>query len=430
MLQNDNSKAIEYIDSIYDGYDIKQIKKYSNNKLINVIVSRYAQLCYNNNIEFSADIRDVNFSFIKDSEITALFDNLFENAFEATKKCPNKFINIEVDYRNENYIFIKMLNSINNKPLFQNGAPITTKKDKKGHGIGIKSILKIVKKYHGNLDYTYIENENIFFICIKKNDVIQIEGPSFSESKHVITAKDCMCEDKFEQYMKEERRYLYERINLLRLFKPGNIGFRDVFFRYSFTVMGFENMVEHCSYNQTRNFIDSRKFTLSEEEIVSCNQWLNDYCNAPYTLLKESIDEFSWGLEQDDTPTGFEQHITALEMTLLPQNQTGKKQMLANRISAMLGNSPAEIQQLYQKVMNFYRFRSESLHEGNDSNITDTELHDLENITREVLKKCLIRCKIEYDLDSSITWNEIKNQIMNDLIRQVISLKNEGILPA
>ena len=49
-----------------------------------------------------------------------------------------------------------MLNSINNKPLFQNGVPITTKKDKKGHGIGIKSILKIVKKYHGNLDYTYI----------------------------------------------------------------------------------------------------------------------------------------------------------------------------------------------------------------------------------------------------------------------------------
>lgn len=166
LLQNDNSKAIEYINSIYDGYDIKQIKKYSNNKLINVIVSRYAQLCYNNNIEYSADIRDVNFSFIKDSEITALFDNLFENAFEATKKCPNKFINIEVDYRNENYIFIKMLNSINNKPLFQNGLPITTKKDKKGHGIGIKSILKIVKKYHGNLDYNYVENENIFITTI------------------------------------------------------------------------------------------------------------------------------------------------------------------------------------------------------------------------------------------------------------------------
>ena len=61
--------------------------------------------------------------------------------------------------------------------------------------------------------------------------------------------------------------------------------------------------------------------------------------------------------------------------------------MLANRISAMLGNSPAEIQQLYQKVMNFYRFRSESLHEGNDSNITDTELHDLEKYNKRSFEK-------------------------------------------
>ena len=32
--------------------------------------------------------------------------------------------------------------------------------------------------------------------------------------------------------------------------------------------------------------------------------------------------------------------------------------------------------------------------------------------------------------DIDMIKNEIKNQIMNDLIRQVISLKNEGILPA
>lgn len=145
--------------------------------------------------------------------------------------------------------------------------------------------------------------------------------------------------------------------------------------------------------------------------------------------MKDSIDEFSWGLEQIDVPTGFEQYTTALEMTLLPQNQSGKKQMLANRISAMLGNTPVEVQQLHQKVLNFYRFRSESLHEGDGSNITDSELHDLENITREVLKKCLIRCKIEYDSNSDVTWNEIKDMIMNDLIAQVTSLKNAGILP-
>ncbi len=239
-----------------------------------------------------------------------------------------------------------------------------------------------------------------------------------------------MCESELTQYMDKEMEYLYERINLLRLFKSGNIGFRDVFFHYSFTVMGIiKNAIDHCIHNQTRNTIASRRFALSNAEITSCNQWLNDYCNAPYALLKESIDEFSWGLEQIDVPTGFEQYTTALEMTLLPQNQPGKKQMLANRISAMLGSTSVEIQQIHQKVLDFYRFRSESLHEGDGSNITDFELHELEDITRAVLKKCLMRCKAEYDLNSSVTWDAIKNMIMNDLIAQVTSLKKSGILP-
>ncbi len=285
-----------------------------------------------------------------------------------------------------------------------------------------------------NTDYfgsRIVEDESVYFICIKKNDLIQIEGPSFNANKCVITDKDCMCESELTQYMDKEMEYLNERINLLRLFKSGNIGFRDVFFHYSFTVMGFiKNTLDHCSHNQTRNTITSERFILNDVEITSCNQWLNDYCNAPYMLLKDSIDEFSWGLEQIDVPTGFEQYTTALEMTLLPQNQPGKKQMLANRISAILGNTPIEIQQLHQKVLDFYRFRSESLHEGDGSNITNSELHELENITRAVLRKYLMRCKTEYNLNSDITWDEIKNMIMNDMIAQVTTLKSSGILPA
>lgn len=285
-----------------------------------------------------------------------------------------------------------------------------------------------------NTDYfgsRIIENEKVSFMCLKKDDTIPIEGPSFSTSKCVISDKDCMCENEISQYVNKEMEYLNERINLLRLYKSGNIGFLDVFFHYSFTVMGFiNNTIDNCSHNQTRNTIASGRFTLNESEVVTCNQWLNDYCNEPFALLKNSVDEFSWGLEQIDVPTGFEQFTTALEMTLLPQNQPGKKQMLANRISAILGNTPVEVQQIHQNILNFYRFRSESLHEGNGTNITDSELHELENITREVLKKCLMRCRAEYNLNSKITWNGIKDMIMNDLITKVASLKNSGVLPS
>ena len=287
----------------------------------------------------------------------------------------------------------------------------------------------------GFLDTDYfgsriIDDENVFFICLKKDDIFQIEGPSVSAHGCVISDKDCMCEDELAQYMNKEIEYLNERINLLRLFKSGNIGFRDVFFKYTFTVMGLINYtLDHCSHNQTRNTIANERFILNEAEVVLCNNFLNDYSGAPYELLKESISEFSWGLEQIDVPTGFEQYTTALEMTLLPQNQPGKKQMLANRISAMLGNTTHDIQQLHHKILDFYRYCSESLHDGNGSNITNSELHELENITREVLKKCLVRCKTEYESNSSITWNEIKDIIMNDLIVQVNALKISGVLP-
>ena len=173
----------------------------------------------------------------------------------------------------------------------------------------------------GNLDTDYfgsriIEDEKVFFICIKKDDVIQIEGPNFSASKRVISDKDCMCEDELEQYMDTEMEYLNERINLLRLFKPGNIGLLDVFFHYSFTVMGFiKTTVDHCSHNQTRNTIASDRFTLNEAEVILCNQWLNDYCNMPYDLLKNSIDEFSWGLEQIDIPTGLNPDTRVKDLT-------------------------------------------------------------------------------------------------------------------
>lgn len=38
-------------------------------------------------------------------------------------------------------------------------------------------------------------------------------------------------------------------------------------------------------------------------------------------MMKEIIDEFIWGVEQTDIPTGFEQYTTALEKNLIPSFQ-------------------------------------------------------------------------------------------------------------
>lgn len=165
-VQGDTSQIIEYIDSIYNGYKIQTLKQYSNNKLINIIVSRYAQLFANDNIDFSVDIRNVDFSFIDNSDITALLDNLLENSYDAVKISKRKIIDLTIDKQNEKYVIIQLSNSSDIKPEINNKSIKTTKKDIGMHGIGTKSILRIVKRYSGNLEWEYNDILGIFTATI------------------------------------------------------------------------------------------------------------------------------------------------------------------------------------------------------------------------------------------------------------------------
>ena len=286
---------------------------------------------------------------------------------------------------------------------------------------------------HLSTDYygsRIIETDGTYFMCIRKDDTFQINGLQLSGYVQIFTDKDIMCSDELSTYTNSEMEYLNEQINLCRLFHTGNIGFRDVYFTYHHNACGINNTFNSNSHNQTRNVIDNRKWHLCAGEVSMANQWMSDYTGEPYSLLKNCIDMFSWGLEQIDLATGFEKYTTALEMVLLETDAQAKKQKLANRTSVLIGSDNTEIATIHQKMLSYYRYRSESLHEGDDSNISDTELKELEAITRRVLKKVLIRCRTEITNEPSITWEGIKDRIINDLISQVSSLKSTGVLPS
>lgn len=144
---------------------------------------------------------------------------------------------------------------------------------------------------------------------------------------------------------------------------------------------------------------------------------------------RDRIDEFVWGLQQVDTPTGFEQFTTALEMTMLEKNQKNKKEALAKRVSVLLESDAVARRALYDKMKVFYRYRSESLHEGNGENISKEELEELEDVVRRVLVKYLDYCKQEKSINSSITWNQIKNKKIQEMISVVEASISAGELP-
>lgn len=165
-ISENNESISEYVDSIYQGYEINSLRQYSKNRLINVIINRYANLCRNENIDLRIDVRDIDFSFITDSDLTAMLDNLLENAYEAAKKSSKKEINLIIDCRNEKYMLIKISNYSELSPKIKGNTIVTSKENKRLHGIGTKSIERIVKRYDGKIEYGYLEDEHVFSTAV------------------------------------------------------------------------------------------------------------------------------------------------------------------------------------------------------------------------------------------------------------------------
>ena len=288
-----------------------------------------------------------------------------------------------------------------------------------GNGYNIKKVYlnEFPYKDHimdarNNLKIEYInsqkEDENgKYFFCLYKEDTYEITSPELSPGI-LKYETDIMCIDQLADYKDEVSEYLYSCFSLLHIFKKGNIALKDIFLKHLHTRLGFINTQNDIISNVSYNISDTRIFTLSNNEIIELNQFLLDFKGAPLSLMKDCIDEFVWGLTQIDIPTAFEQYTTALEMILLETNQQGKKECLAKRTAILLAQNDIEVQNIYAQMKLFYKYRSESLHEGDGENINAQKLHDMEDVVREVLKHYLILCKNELQYNPSITWNAIK----------------------
>lgn len=102
---------------------------------------------------------DIKLSINKDANINGMdlaliVGTLLDNAMEATSKVSDKWINLIINNAYE-VVYVSVENSYNGVVLLKNGELLTTKADKKGHGIGLMSIRKVIKKYDGEMDIKY-----------------------------------------------------------------------------------------------------------------------------------------------------------------------------------------------------------------------------------------------------------------------------------
>lgn len=159
----ENTEAVQnYIDSIYPNVEKFSFTGISKNKMLDLIINKYATLCESKNIRFSVDVKTANLIYVKDIDLSTLMNNLLDNAVEAAEQADKGSIQVHIFSKSNMYDGIVIKNSCFVPPKIENGELKTTKLNKKMHGIGTKSIQKTLKKYDAVYGWKYDEKLKVF----------------------------------------------------------------------------------------------------------------------------------------------------------------------------------------------------------------------------------------------------------------------------
>lgn len=162
--ENNNYYDPNVIDNMKKTLSIYDFFVKTGNSALDSIIMNCNLSALKNNIDFTYLVDGNSLDFMKTEDVVSLFDNLLDNALDATllEEEKNRLIYFEI-HKEKQMLRIHIHNYSHIEPKFFNGLPMTLK-NKKYHGYGMKSILMIVKKYNGDVEFLW--KENIFTVNI------------------------------------------------------------------------------------------------------------------------------------------------------------------------------------------------------------------------------------------------------------------------
>lgn len=147
-----NAKEIsEYIHQLDASLQMAPQARLCGEPILNMLLLRFRETCREENVAFQCDIRDNSLTFMDAADMTTLFSNLLSNAFEAAVSTQKRQIELSVRRDTERAAVVITLNNSCDQPPETDGEGgfVTRKKNREKHGIGLKSIRRVVSKYNG-----------------------------------------------------------------------------------------------------------------------------------------------------------------------------------------------------------------------------------------------------------------------------------------
>lgn len=160
------NEAREYAKKLIEENSSLYQTDFCENKIIDAILYNKSIVAKKEHIDFSTAIYVPNNISIEQIDLISLYTNLLDNAIESSLHLPLQERSISIESRiYNNYLIIQLINHADMTKI--NDHFETTKDQKDIHGLGLKIINRIVKKYHGTLNIEKESDEIKFEIVLK-----------------------------------------------------------------------------------------------------------------------------------------------------------------------------------------------------------------------------------------------------------------------
>lgn len=152
-MEADSEKAKKYLNQMEEEIQFYEAQNKTGNHVLDAVLTSKSLYCQKHGIRLTCVVDGQLLNFMADMDISALFGNMLDNAMESVQKLEDpekRLIHLSVA-KQKQFLRIRIENYCEENLVFQNGLPVTTKKDRRLHGYGMKSIESTVKKYGGSV---------------------------------------------------------------------------------------------------------------------------------------------------------------------------------------------------------------------------------------------------------------------------------------
>lgn len=155
--EQDEKKREGYLAELDQIVSRHELSVSTGSSVLDTLLSGKNQVCMDKGITMTVFADAAEIGFMDTMDICSIFGNALDNAIECEETIEERekrLIKIEIARKKELFV-IRIENYCENPPEFLDGYPVTTKKEPRFHGYGVKSIKAAAEKYGGHATICY-----------------------------------------------------------------------------------------------------------------------------------------------------------------------------------------------------------------------------------------------------------------------------------